>query len=340
MLKKLDLSAVAEEFELINNNTRLFYNTETGEFESYNEYLDVEDCDGEKFEGSEWIPAPMWYDFREYETMVEFAEALSDPHKCEMLYVALEGKGAFRRFRDTLGRVGLKDEWYAFKHKAYVEVVREWCEERNIAYEHPNGERELEQSQDLEDDSLYDVIIIQFIDKMTEDVVVILRDVLNYTESSAKELVRHMLSKKRIALVAIAQPPQDESLKVVGIISAIPQYGVTGWELHPLAVFPEYQRKGIDTLLIETLEDEVASQGGVMMYLGSDDETNTTSLFSEDLYIDTFYKLTNIKNIDGHPFPFYEKHGYKIVGVLPDANGIGKPDILIAKRIRQRKVNR
>jgi len=100
---------------------------------------------------------------------------------------------------------------------------------------------------------------------MKEDVVVILRDVLNYSESDAKELVRQMLSKKHIALVAISQPSQDEPLKVVGIIGAIPQYGVTGWELHPLAVLPQYQRKGIGTLLIETLEDEVASQGGVMM---------------------------------------------------------------------------
>jgi len=116
MLKKLDLSAVAEKFELINNETRLFYNTEIGEFELYNEYLDIEDYDCEKFEGSEWIPAPSWYDLGEYEIMVEFAEVISDPHKCEMLCVALEGKGAFRRFRDTLGRVGLKDEWYAFKH--------------------------------------------------------------------------------------------------------------------------------------------------------------------------------------------------------------------------------
>ena len=34
-----------------------------------------------------------------------------------------------------------------------------------------------------------------------------------------------------------------------------------------------------------------------------------------------------------HPYEFYVKMGYKIVGVIPDANGIGKPDIWMAKRV-------
>ncbi len=29
----------------------------------------------------------------------------------------------------------------------------------------------------------------------------------------------------------------------------------------------------------------------------------------------------------------YQKRGFVIVGVVPDANGLGKPDILMAKRI-------
>jgi hypothetical protein len=32
-------------------------------------------------------------------------------------------------------------------------------------------------------------------------------------------------------------------------------------------------------------------------------------------------------------YEFYQKQGYVIVGVMPDANGLGKPDILMAKSV-------
>jgi hypothetical protein len=44
--------------------------------------------------------------------MVSFVETVSDSHKNELLCVALEGAGAFRRFKDTLYRIDLTDEWY------------------------------------------------------------------------------------------------------------------------------------------------------------------------------------------------------------------------------------
>jgi hypothetical protein len=46
--------------------------------------------------------------------------------------------------------------------------------------------------------------------------------------------------------------------------------------------------------------------------------------------------LARIENRRGHPFEFYQKLGYAIVGVVPDANGWGKPDILMAKRVGER----
>ncbi len=47
----------------------------------------------------------------------------------------------------------------------------------------------------------------------------------------------------------------------------------------------------------------------------------------------TFEKITHIRNINRHPYEFYQKVGYQIVGVIPNANGLGKPDIIMAKSL-------
>ena len=85
--------------------------------------------------------------------------------------------------------------------------------------------------------------------------------------------------------------------------------------------------------LVADFEEQVRSRGGLMIYLGTDDENDQTSLSGVDLYPDPLTHLAQIKNIRKHPFEFYQKCGFAVVGVLPDANGFGKPDILMAKRV-------
>jgi aminoglycoside 6'-N-acetyltransferase I len=331
-MKKLDLVKVAGEFEVISEDNWLFYNIETGEFDFYMDptCFDVDD-DWEKFEEDCWISCPSQQDLREYDIMTNFADTVTDLHKRELLSVALRGRGAFRRFKDTLHRIGIIDEWYDFKQNAFIEIAREWCEKNNIEYE---GGIETQQSEPSVTEKKYpkNLIIIPLHKNMIDDVAKILHQELHYSKSNATAEVKRMLSSKRVAFAAITEK-QAGSLCVVGVIGAIPHYGITGWELHPLAVLKEYQRQGIGRLLVESLEEEVLARGGVTLYLGSDDETGTTSLYGADLYDNTFEKVTNIQNIGNHPFPFYEKMGYRIVGVLPDVNGIGKPDIWMAKRI-------
>ena len=125
----------------------------------------------------------------------------------------------------------------------------------------------------------------------------------------------------------------DETGTLLGWIGAIEQYIRTGWELHPLIVKRDARKRGIGSALIRDLENTIRSRGGITIYLGTDDEHNRTTLSGVDLYTDLWDKVRNIRNHGGHPYEFYQKMGYSIVGVIPDANGIGKPDIWMAKRI-------
>ena len=120
---------------------------------------------------------------------------------------------------------------------------------------------------------------------------------------------------------------------IVGLVGAKPQYGKTGWELHPLAVLKEYHNQGIGSALIKRIEESVKELGGIVMYLGTDDEHFRTSLSKIDLFDEPFEAIKKIENYQRHPYEFYQKLGYQIVGVIPDVNGFNKPDIFMAKRL-------
>lgn len=143
------------------------------------------------------------------------------------------------------------------------------------------------------------------------------------------EEIHDMLEPEKIARAAV-----DDDGNLLGIIGGIPGYDGHVWELHPLAVQPSEQGKGIGKALVENLESQVRERGGLTITLGSDDEDSMTSLSNVDLYEDTWEKIQTIRNFKGHPYEFYQKLGYVITGVVPDANGRGKPDIIMSKRVK------
>jgi aminoglycoside 6'-N-acetyltransferase I len=140
--------------------------------------------------------------------------------------------------------------------------------------------------------------------------------------------VHEMLEAERICRAAV-----DPSRNLLGVVGGIPQYDGHVWELHPLAVQPNMQGKGIGKILIEDFEDQVRLRGGLTIILGSDDEDGMTSLSNVDLYEDLWTQVKNIRNLKHHPYEFYQKMGFVITGVVPAANGIGKPDIIMSKRV-------
>ncbi|PRQ06668.1 UPF0158 family protein [Enhygromyxa salina] len=70
----------------------------------------------------------------QYQWMREFADSLDDaPDIVELLAVALDGRGAFRRFRDVLeGHPDLQTRWNALRSERLLERATAWLEAHNI----------------------------------------------------------------------------------------------------------------------------------------------------------------------------------------------------------------
>lgn len=151
------------------------------------------------------------------------------------------------------------------------------------------------------------------------------------TMRDAMDEVEDSFGPGRISIVAI------EGHTVLGWAAAIRQYGGNTWELHPVVVHKEHRKAGVGTALIIDIESRIVEHGGLTLWVGTDDESGQTNLYGQNLYPDPLAKLAAIQNLKDHPYIFYERLGFSLCGVIPDANGLGKPDIFLAKRVRRIK---
>jgi aminoglycoside 6'-N-acetyltransferase I len=145
---------------------------------------------------------------------------------------------------------------------------------------------------------------------------------------TALEEVQSSFGPDHISRVAL-----DEQENVLGWIGGISVYKGNVWELHPLVVARRHQGQGIGRALVHDFEQQVESRGGLTILLGTDDDDYRTTLSRVNLFPNVYEHIGRIKNLHQHPYEFYQKLGYVIVGVIPDANGSGKPDILMAKSV-------
>lgn len=127
---------------------------------------------------------------------------------------------------------------------------------------------------------------------------------------------------------------RDDEGRVAGWIGGIRMYDGNVWELHPLVVRGDLRGRGIGRALVEELAARARDEGALTLWVGTDDENNGTSLGGAALFPGVLDRLRDIRNLRDHPFTFYQRMGFELAGVVPDANGPGKPDILMAKTLR------
>lgn len=147
------------------------------------------------------------------------------------------------------------------------------------------------------------------------------------TVESAQSEVWASFGSDRSSRVAV-----DECGEVLGWIGAIRRYS-HAWELHPLVVRPDRQRQGIGSALVRDLERLLRQRGCLTLFVGTDDETGETSVAGVELFPGVLEHAQRLTVLGSHPVDFYRRLGFVVIGLLPDANGPGKPDIWLAKRI-------
>ena len=157
-MKKLKVD-VADIAMIMDNQDRFesqyYLDTETGEAvvvpdELMSALEEGESCEGlpawerelllqakEISEGSErYVEMPVRPSHEGYRIMVDFAEGIKDKKIKRELDIALDGRGAFRRFKNVLrGYPELEKEWFQYKGQRDKEEVTDWLESIGIELE-------------------------------------------------------------------------------------------------------------------------------------------------------------------------------------------------------------
>jgi hypothetical protein len=155
----VSLKQVAEELDALPAGWTTYINRETDEIYSFSneeatraedqeEEDEDERADWEKeslaqakgvLDSEAWIALPGKFEVNEWEIMRDFAQAQTDQETADNLLRAIQGRGAFRYFKDMVDRYGLRDEWFGFKERALEDIAREALEEAGIPFiEGPN----------------------------------------------------------------------------------------------------------------------------------------------------------------------------------------------------------
>lgn len=134
---KVKLNDIIEALNFVNDETQYFYSIKKEEILMVWDGMVNGETDPDLIEEieenfEEYITLPGKYEIDEYSMMEEFIDSLPEGRKQDELYDAIQGRGAFQRFKDEVYELGLEQKWYNYRDDAYEKLAIEWCEENGI----------------------------------------------------------------------------------------------------------------------------------------------------------------------------------------------------------------
>ncbi|PGM54644.1 UPF0158 family protein [Bacillus sp. AFS053548] len=154
MTNKAKIKDIIEELEMQIDGYRSFIKIRTGEVFSVAEE-DLFDAEDEKpidddlqdwqienleianeimenFEDYKELPSK--YEIDEYIMIKDFCLTVKDEKIQNILLITIEGKGAFRRFKDAVIELNIEMDWYSYRDSRYKDLAIAWCQNNDIEY--------------------------------------------------------------------------------------------------------------------------------------------------------------------------------------------------------------
>lgn len=140
---KVKLSDIIEGFDFQSDNLDVYLNMKTGEviyiedelyflvnsdrdLSSYPEWQQESIKVAKKVMHEDYFePFPSKYEINEYKIMESFSHSRK-PEIKERLLRAINGRGAFRRFKDEIFELGIRDDWFKYRKKQFKVIAINW----------------------------------------------------------------------------------------------------------------------------------------------------------------------------------------------------------------------
>ena len=132
---KYPLSEIIENLEMQSSEIKYYFDKLENKFVFTMEGYD-DDEENEKLlkavnDRKRFVPLPSEYELNEYEMMEKFT-TLQKEEIQKVLFKCLNGKGIFRRFKDKLFDLDIREDWFAFKNEQLKVVASDWVVEENL----------------------------------------------------------------------------------------------------------------------------------------------------------------------------------------------------------------
>lgn len=146
---KVKLSELMEGIDFQSDNLDVYLNMKTGEvIYIENELYSLIDSDRDLSYYSDWEqeniklaeeimyedyyePFPSKYEIDEYGIMKSFSYSMEEEIKDRLLR-AINGRGAFRRFKDEVFELGVRKDWFSYREKEIKKLIKRWSENLDI----------------------------------------------------------------------------------------------------------------------------------------------------------------------------------------------------------------